>query len=227
MVLLIYTVGLSSCNREEPKTLNSKKLTGEELFREIVLIDSKNIDKKIPEYSQVVEELRTLTPEELKARKIFNDYITQEVKNNYPDYFAKLKEAIYSKQLYAIKQAFNEGRNALINTLRLSNKYGGLLKSIEKFAKQNAENYNINSKDGQDRFINDLASYLEISNIDSNEQGRGFLINKAAGIFMHVVIAVDFVAAVNTFLLRQSPGFFNDQNNIFFEKVVVSISKNY
>ncbi|MGE9516790.1 MAG: hypothetical protein ACQPRH_05565 [Solitalea-like symbiont of Tyrophagus putrescentiae] len=44
---------------------------------------------------------------------------------------------------------------------------------------------------------------------------------------MHVVIAVDFVAAVNTFLLRQSPGFFNDQNNIFFEKVVVSISKNY
>ncbi|MGE9516791.1 MAG: hypothetical protein ACQPRH_05570 [Solitalea-like symbiont of Tyrophagus putrescentiae] len=160
ILFLIYICVLLSCNRQELKTLNAQKLTGEALFQQIVLIEGKNIDKKIPEYVQVVEELSKLTPKELRARKIFNDYIIQEIKNNYPDYFGKLQEAVYSKQLYAIKQTLNEGRNALINTLRLSNKYGGLLKSIEKFAKQNAENYNINSKDGQDRFINDLASYL-------------------------------------------------------------------
>lgn len=227
ILLLIYVLGISACYREEAKTSGSNILTGEELFRQIILIDGKNIDEKIPEYSQVVEELSFLTPGELKARKIFNDYVTQEIKNNYPDYFDKLKQAVYSKQLYPIKKAFNEGHSAVIHTLRLSDKYGGLLQSIENFALENQGKYRINSEEERDKFISDLSRYLKASNIDSNEQGRGFLINKVAGIFMHVVIALDVVAAVNTFLLKQATDFSSDQNNIFFEKVVLSVSKNY
>lgn len=234
---MIYIIGAAACEKDKTEVPNQEKLTGEELFKQIVLIEGNDIDKKIPEYAPIIDELNKLTPEQQEAGKIFNDYIIQQVKSTNPNYFNNLKEAVDSKQLYAIKEVISQSHDVIINALKNSKEHGQLVQAVESFINANPDKYNFNSEQDKEKLMNDLREYLSKEGVVGNPNARGLII--VAAILIYQAIAIIQVGAValgvyaHTAYARAQTATYPARANtksmpiLTLEKIILSVSLNY
>lgn len=179
--LLLAFLNLS-CNQDDFVEVYEDKYSGEELFRNIVLLENRDIVNKIPQYEEIMNLLSTISIDQEKERKQFNDEIVLNIKSFDETFFQEFEKMIYSKDVQKIESALELAGDKVLIGLSLSKKYNSSYVEVENILNEVKKNPDITQEE-METFLKDS---FEFDDIPQSEDA----------IAIALVLAVTIVAAI-------------------------------
>lgn len=156
IILGIVSIMLFSCSKGNEIPQEKFELSGEQMYREIILLDGENIESKIPEYSEALEVFNSLSEEEKQERAVFCDEVIAGINKIDPNYFNHFKSVIESKDNYLIETELVEGSKIMTKALLKSEKYSSEVSLAIQVAEKESKNYDLTKEEEVNLFINQV-----------------------------------------------------------------------
>lgn len=201
--LLTGVTLFASCTKQAPSNPASPEieveLTGEEMFREIMLLDGENVDSRIPAYTEGVETIAALTDEQDQMRVEFINEIVSSIDNHDPQYFAHFKSVMTSGDPYSIEKEMVNASRIIQVSLMENETYGEYISQAKVIAEETQNNYDFSKSEDVDAFASNIEEQLLEEN---HELSQRTIVALAAVVVVAVVVweaaAIVNVAAVAT-----------------------------
>lgn len=195
-VLLLAFLNLS-CNQDDfvesyVDNSLSNKYSGEELFRNIVLLENKDIVNKIPQYGEIIDLLSTMSTDQEEELKEFNDEIVANIKSFDGTFFQEFQKMIYSKDIQKIESALELAGDKVLVGLSLSEKYNSAYAEVEKILNEVEKNPDIS----QEEMETVLKDTFEFEDIPQSEEAAALALVLAVTIVAAVLLAAAVTHAV-------------------------------
>ena len=248
--LIILSFLNLSCNRE-PLNAPDNSMSGEEMFKEIILFSGKNLDQKIPEYSEITKQLNGMNDKQKAEFEKYRNEIVNNINKIDPGFFDNFKSAVDSKNLYAIQNAINESGDMVLAALAISKDYNVAYEEASKILnKMHAADINTDEKLEQfqgelkieyQKTIDELkTNYLEKNSTSTpNDSAVAIAIVLVlavgvvlllAGAVTHAVaavIAAVFGGVITKVAVKDVIAQAKGDNQLKNEMIVLSIAENY
>lgn len=231
-VLLIAFLNLS-CNQDDfvesyVDNSVSDKYSGEELFRNIVLLENKEIVSKIPQYEDIVDLLSNISTDQEKELKEFNDEIVINIKSFDETFFEEFEKMIYSKDVQKIESALELAGEKVLVGLSLSKKYNSAYTEVEKILNKVEKNPNITQEE-METFLKDT---FEFDDIPQSEEAIALALVLAIAIVALLAAAVTHAVAAAFVLVVAAAGVKDiiaakQKTDLSQELIVMSIYNNF
>jgi|GEM_PF-2566755 len=169
LFLCLTILTLQSCSKDEP-LIKKQNLSGEQMFREIILLQGENVAKKIPYFSTTIETLKNDTPEEIEQRKALNDEIINGINISNRTYFSNFKKIIESDDLFEINKALTNGAKLAIGVMLKSKTYGSLIAEARQIVSEKKNNYDLRKSSDAAKLSTSVKSTLMMSHPESKSQ---------------------------------------------------------
>ena len=193
---------LFSCNREEITKVEDAESTeesvssmsGEELFREIVLMQGDDVSERIPQYAKHVSAMNHQPEEVIKVRNESCDEIIAQISLMDPNYFSHFESVILADNPYEIQRELNNATKVLESTITLISGEDKFISEASKIAQRIALKYDFSDDEQVEVFKADILETLQMEfpemNLGDNyDVGRCVaLVNIVA--IVHVSVAV-------------------------------------
>ena len=162
-------------SNDSNKSVVNQTYSGEELFRQILLMENNKNGNNIPQYTPFLEMISKLSLEQQKMRMETIDQIVNGVNKIDGKYFDHFKEVIYSNDPYKIDQELKNAANIVMAVSALIPEKGKVLEASQEIAKKIAGQYDLTNPNQAQNFkaevINLLGKDFSEYNVES-EAGR-------------------------------------------------------
>ncbi|MFJ1430764.1 hypothetical protein ACILE2_08185 [Capnocytophaga canimorsus] len=198
LFILILSLLNFSCNKEGVLFIK-KELSGEEMFKEIILFSGEDLEKKIPQYTDILKQIDNLNESQKKEFEKFKNEIIQNIKIIDENFFQKFKRVIESKDLHSIQDILSESGDMVMASLAISEKYNLAYKEADRVL-QKMKDLKLNNYDDTSNFEKKLKMEYEqnISELkkiyESNKNGVNDL-QSAIGIVLVLAVGVVLLLA--------------------------------
>lgn len=194
-----------SCSNDSVTTNVDTGLSGEEMFKEIILFSGKDLDKKIPQYQEILDQLKSLTPEQNAEFNNFKAEIVSNIKRIDPNFFNEFKNAILTKNLYTIDDMLSKSGDMVMASLSISKKYNVAYKEANKVL-EDMKTANVKNQSDLNKFENQtkekltksISALKQIYNDNNSHTGSGYEQNAVAIVLVLAVAVVLLLAGAVT-----------------------------
>lgn len=236
LLLTGLTLFSTSCSKQQvsnPATVNQTiEMTGEQMFREIMLIDGENIESRIPQYAEGVQSIENLTKEQNEVRIEFINEIVASINKLDPNYFTHFKSTINSGDLYLIREEMAKASKIIQSSIMSSEKYGAYISQATAIAEASQSEYDFSNPAEVDAFAENIETQLLENNAELSQRT---IVALAAVVVVAVVVweAAAFVnvAAVATVAAWAwavvESAHHGGKGDLRGDDVVVAVSTNY
>lgn len=197
VLLCICILGMQGCSKEQKTNPN---MTGEQMFREIMLFQGENLEDKMPYFSATIHLLENSDETGKAERAKICDEIIHLIKASNPKYFDEFKRVIESDNLYEINKALVGASSLTIKQLKTIPKYSAVTKDALAYMKNNKSKYNLKNKSDAGKMAKDLNMSLSKSSVVLRKSSQGSTQEEAIALAVAAVVAAvvwEVAVAVN------------------------------
>ncbi len=180
LLLSSFFMLMTSCSSSDQVV--KPELSGEDMFREIVLFQGENVGEKIPAYAPVASQLAVLDEEQKIGVQDFCDQIIASVNKLDPNYLEHFKSTMLTDDPYLIQEEIGKAGKLVYTILSNSDEYGKFLDGVDTFIAENKDEYDFSDESQLEAFASAMKKDMKKNHPEVGD-------DKAIALAFFVVVA--------------------------------------
>lgn len=139
----------------------ARRMSGEDMFREIVFFQGEDVASKIPTYAPYIEMINDIPEEGQVERITMIDRIVEDIYAYDGGYFDSFQERMLSDDPYTIEEALTNSSELVLTLVNAMPEYGEYSSRANEITSEIAGEFDLSTMDGVDALRTELVRQLD------------------------------------------------------------------